>query len=737
MKKNMKMILRVMCAVLSACMLIGALAACGSNKNSSDPASPDSSDNNNNNNYEFDPKVDSDVAPITVNIGSYNIANGRFVDHDMSVLAKDITDQKLDIVGLQEVDMNVDRSQNMNTMKVLSELTGYQYYCFFKSINLGSGEYGLGVLSKYPIVEQERIALYSTGEERVLGRTKIDVNGTLINFFVTHLEWLPDSTRAKEFVQLNDILSQYDNFVVTGDFNVLTMDEYDALDYKGMVSTKEKPLVTYYTEDEGELTIDNILYSPDDWTFDSVAILPNGHSDHRMLRATGKFAPTGRYAVRNSDGKRIARLTDGKKSTVYGIGKWAEGTNGAYVEMDLGVASNISSLKVINATTCKNVYKWAAYATNDKTLPIDQWVKIGEKSNNDHATGAGYTAVLSEADAQKSFRYVRIYGTYNSEGEKYQLAEVEIVCKKVVDTTPNVIEGAIITSSEGRKYNSLKDLDYSKYVKVGACAEGTNGSYVEIDLNEGTYLRAIQVFHPIKGSRVYKWAAYATNDNTQSIDKWVKVAEKTGDQISTKEGYKAGVGDANQEQAFRYIRIYATYSSKDNEFHVTELAVFGITQSSLANLASSATATKGTGAACDDVIDGSTSGYVDLGWWTEIEFFDEETEPIGLNGTCYVEIDLGKLCKVDAIKVVTLISSDRVYKWQAYVTDDKNTPVTEWTALGGKTNDDVSTESGYILNLTEEQTATPIRYIRIYGTYNSANRGYHIAEIFVTGEAVK
>ena len=235
------------------------------------------------------------AAPIQLTIGSYNIANGSKVNHDMSKLARDITNAKLDIVGLEEVDQFCNRSNNMDTMKTLSELTGMPYYTFFKAINLagtgpdGKGEYGIGVLSKYPILETERVELYSAGkEQRALGRTAIDVNGVTLNFFVTHVSYEETSIRTKQLKQINDIMKKYDNYLLVGDFNTDDFSEYAAFPDAGTVNTAEYHLPTF---DSKGTSIDNIVYTKSNWTFSPPRTTPNKNSDHDMLYAIGMFTP--------------------------------------------------------------------------------------------------------------------------------------------------------------------------------------------------------------------------------------------------------------------------------------------------------------------------------------------------------------------------------------------------------------------------------------------------------------
>ena len=82
---------------------------------------------------------------VSLRVGTFNIQNGGGVGHDFSVLAQDILDQGLDIVGLQEVDQFTSRNGGKDTMKELSEATGYKYYGFTKAINL-SGDFEYTIL---------------------------------------------------------------------------------------------------------------------------------------------------------------------------------------------------------------------------------------------------------------------------------------------------------------------------------------------------------------------------------------------------------------------------------------------------------------------------------------------------------------------------------------------------------------------------------------------------------------
>ena len=241
---------------------------------------------------ETEPEVEPEPQPFTLKIGSFNIANGEAVRHDMKYFGDDIKNAGLDIVGLQEVDQLVPRSKKQDTVKLISEYSGLPYYAFFKAIDLNGGEYGVAILSRYPIVETFYLKLYSgTQEQRVIGGAKIDVNGTIINFFSTHLSFESKSLRDKQYEQIASLVGDLDNFIITGDFNTADFNEYAPIKNSDMVNNQKHSIYTFPATGPSS-SIDNIVYSTGNWSFEKPSILQNKHSDHCMLYAVGTFTPT-------------------------------------------------------------------------------------------------------------------------------------------------------------------------------------------------------------------------------------------------------------------------------------------------------------------------------------------------------------------------------------------------------------------------------------------------------------
>ena len=230
--------------------------------------------------------------PVNVKLkfASYNMKHAEDAGYDYSKIAKNITDNKIDIVGFQEVDNKTKRCSKKEQIKEIAQKAGYHYYKFFKAISHDGGEYGLGIVSKYPIESSRLIKLSSgTAEQRILAHAVINVSGVKVNFFVTHLSYDGEgggSSRSKQFSELAAVLSRHDNFVLSGDFNTRNLEEYDVIKGSALVNTKADPQVTY---PDGNSPLDNLVYSTATWKFEKINVVQKSYSDHYMIYAQATF----------------------------------------------------------------------------------------------------------------------------------------------------------------------------------------------------------------------------------------------------------------------------------------------------------------------------------------------------------------------------------------------------------------------------------------------------------------
>jgi endonuclease/exonuclease/phosphatase family metal-dependent hydrolase len=157
---------------------------------------------------------------------SYNIhhANppGKTGLIDIDAIARVINDARPDIVALQEVDKGTARSGAIDEAKLLAERTGMQYQ-FYKAIDHDGGEYGLAILSRYPLKATKQVPLpqHTKAENRILALATVQVNGQDIVIANTHL----DATRAHEnrILQMKEILKTLETeqlpIILSGDLN--------------------------------------------------------------------------------------------------------------------------------------------------------------------------------------------------------------------------------------------------------------------------------------------------------------------------------------------------------------------------------------------------------------------------------------------------------------------------------------------------------------------------------------
>jgi endonuclease/exonuclease/phosphatase family metal-dependent hydrolase len=170
-------------------------------------------------------------APLgTLKVMSYNIhhANPPSVPGkiDLDAIAKTIADQKPDLVALQEVDVNTQRSGKINEASILAMKLGMKGLFFAKAIDHDGGEYGVAILSKYPISEQQIHRLPTKegtkGEPRVLATVQVTLpGGKKIRFASTHLDAQQnDTNRLLQIAEINKIAQQEQlPFIIAGDLN--------------------------------------------------------------------------------------------------------------------------------------------------------------------------------------------------------------------------------------------------------------------------------------------------------------------------------------------------------------------------------------------------------------------------------------------------------------------------------------------------------------------------------------
>lgn len=158
----------------------------------------------------------------TIRIVVYNIHHGEGMDEviDLERIATLIAELEPDLVALQEVDREVERTGFVDQAAVLGELTGLTAQ-FGQFMPYQGGDYGMAVLSRWPIQAVANHRLPDGDEPRsALGvRVRSPASGRELDFVGIHLY----RTAAERLAQAEAVASAYADpdvpVILAGDFN--------------------------------------------------------------------------------------------------------------------------------------------------------------------------------------------------------------------------------------------------------------------------------------------------------------------------------------------------------------------------------------------------------------------------------------------------------------------------------------------------------------------------------------
>src|SRR5437764_13508419 len=159
----------------------------------------------------------------TIRVMTYNIHVGVGMDKklDLARIAGVINQQHPDLVGLQEVDRGVERTQRIDEIAELAKLTKMEY-AFAFNLKYQGGQYGVAILSKAPILATDHHLYLNTREAERRGfiRAEVRIGGRLSNFVTTHLDYQYEDGRVYETRQLLAAMKDVKGpLIVVGDFN--------------------------------------------------------------------------------------------------------------------------------------------------------------------------------------------------------------------------------------------------------------------------------------------------------------------------------------------------------------------------------------------------------------------------------------------------------------------------------------------------------------------------------------
>src|SRR5438128_10704311 len=159
----------------------------------------------------------------TIRVMTYNIHVGVGMDKklDLARIAGVINAQHPDLVGLQEVGRGVERTQRIDEIAEIASRTRMDY-AFAFNLRYQGGQYGVAILSRFPIrvIDHHRYQNRREAERRGFIRVEVNVRGRRLNFVTTHLDYQYEDGRLFETEQLLRALRDVKGpLIVVGDFN--------------------------------------------------------------------------------------------------------------------------------------------------------------------------------------------------------------------------------------------------------------------------------------------------------------------------------------------------------------------------------------------------------------------------------------------------------------------------------------------------------------------------------------
>ena len=219
---------------------------------------------------------------------TYNIHVGVGMDKklDLQRIADVINKEKPDLVGLQEVDRGVKRTEGKDEIAELAKMTRMDY-AFAHNLDFQGGQYGVAILSRFLLrnVDHQMFANKREAERRGMLHVEVEVDKQLVHFVTTHLDYQYEDGRVFETEQMLKLLSDVKGpLIVVADMN----DEPSGDAYKMMLGKFGDSWIASraagdgfsYPADKPIKRIDYVFYRADAFKVKSARVVETLASDH-------------------------------------------------------------------------------------------------------------------------------------------------------------------------------------------------------------------------------------------------------------------------------------------------------------------------------------------------------------------------------------------------------------------------------------------------------------------------
>ena len=208
--------------------------------------------------------TDKPAATRNLRVLAYNVKHGRGNDGkvDLERTARVIRRLNPDVVALQEIDNKATRSGKVDEAKRLGELTGLKHHAFGRFMDFQGGEYGMAIISRYPLSDVTDLRLPEGAEPRTSLIAVVQAPQPFrlanVHFYATEQERLAQARTLLEFLDKRHDLP----CIIAGDFNSNPDSPVLELFSDWHIPDKGDDHFTF-SSDNPRIEIDFILHRPD------------------------------------------------------------------------------------------------------------------------------------------------------------------------------------------------------------------------------------------------------------------------------------------------------------------------------------------------------------------------------------------------------------------------------------------------------------------------------------------
>ncbi|UQZ81097.1 Endo-1,4-beta-xylanase A precursor [Paenibacillus konkukensis] len=262
--------------------------------------------------------------------------------------------------------------------------------------------------------------------------------------------------------------------------------------------------------------------------------------------------------------------------------------------------------------------------------------------------------------------------------------------------------------------------------EYGNDADATNSSYWsaypypqwwQLDLGASYDIKTVRIRNYVDGTRYYRYTVQTSADGTS----WTTVAAKTNNDAAADAGDTYAVSGTG-----RYIRVNVTYDSANRGTHISDVKVYGYKACTLDPILLTTGKTAEVEALPSSPGDPITT-YTQTGHEPQYAIDGDASNSSYASISPYQhywQVDLQDNYKIKQLNIRNYADGTRYYQYRIYVSKDQF----NWTEVAAKTDEKAAVNQGdsYAVDAVG-------RYIRVMGTYNSANAVFHISDFKAYG----